>query len=324
MKNEKRKFSISLSKNLAKNERIIQTNLENRIKTLEQTFKNEEDFYAYDLCKTELENIYDKKAKGVKIRSKCKWYQHGEKPTKFFFNLEKQKAINTTVRHLIDDGKDITDLKKINACICKFYKNRFKKNVSKSDLEKKSFLDSIALPNLTSKSFDICESEITEKDLITALKSMPNGKSPGHDGLTKEFYEHFWGNLKFYFINSLKQAKIKDNLSISQRQAVIKLIAKKDRDKRFVKNWRPIPLLNVGTKILSKSLAEKLKNVLSELISSNQTAYVKDRCINESGRLISDVIEMCDIPDIPVYFVTMDIEKAFDLLDHDFLLFALK
>ena len=105
--------------------------------------------------------------KRQKIRSKCEWYQHGEKPTKFFLNLEKQKAINTTVRHLIDDDKDITDLKEINACICKFYKNLFKKNVSKSDSEKKSFLDSIALPNLTSKSFDICESQITETDLIT-------------------------------------------------------------------------------------------------------------------------------------------------------------
>ena len=78
-------------------------------------------------------------------------------------NLEKQKAINTTVRHLIDDDKDITDLKEINACICKFYKSLFKKNVSKSDLEKNLFLNSIALPNLTSTSFDICESEITEK-----------------------------------------------------------------------------------------------------------------------------------------------------------------
>ena len=127
------------------------------------------------------------------------------------------------------------------------------------------------LPNLASKSFNICESEITEKDLITALKSIPNGKSPGHDGSTKEFYEHFWDDLKLYFINSLKQSKIDGNLSISQRQAVIKLIAKKDRDKRFVKNWRPISLLNVDTKILPKLLAEKLKNVLPELISSNQT-----------------------------------------------------
>ena len=238
-------------------------------------------------------------------------------------NLEKQKAINATVRHLIDDGKDITDLKEIKACICKFHKNLFKKNVSKSDSEKKSFLDSIALPNLTSKSFDICESEISEKDLITALKSMPYSKSPGHDGLSKEFYEHFWDDLKFYFINSLKQSKIEGNLSISQRQAVIKLIVKKDRDKRFVKNWRPISLLNVDTKILSKSHAEKWKSALPELISSNQTAYVKNRCISESGRLVSDVIEMCDILDISGYLVTMDIEKAFDSLDHD-LLFVLK
>ena len=91
---------------------------------------------------------------------------------------------------------------------------------------------------------------------------MTIGKSPGHDGLTKEFYEHFWDDLKFYFINFLKQSKIDGHLSISQRQAIIKLIAKKDRDKRFAKNWRPISLLNVDTKVLSKSLAEKLKHVL--------------------------------------------------------------
>ena len=152
--------------------------------------------------------------------------------------------------------------------MCKFYENFFKKNVSKSDSEKKLFLNSIASPNLTSKSFDICESEITEKGLISALESM--------DGLTKEFYEHFWDDLKFYFINSLNQSKIDGNVSISQRQANIKLIVKKDKGKRFVKKWRTISLLNVYTKILSKSLAEKWKNVLRDLISSNQTAYVKN------------------------------------------------
>ena len=71
---------------------------------------------------------------------------------------------------------------------------------------------------LNSKSFDIYESEITKNDLIEALKSMPNGKSLRHDGLTKEFYEHFWDDLKFYFINSLKQSKIDGRLHISQKQ----------------------------------------------------------------------------------------------------------
>ena len=97
-----------------------------------------------------------------------------------------------------------------------------------------------------------------------------------------------------------------------KKKVIIKLIAKKDRDKRFVKNWQPISLLNADTKILSKSLVEKLKNALPELISSNQIAYIKNRCISESRRLISDIILICDLLDIPGYLVTMVIEKAFD------------
>ena len=73
---------------------------------------------------------------------------HGEKPTKFFYNFEKQNAINTTVSHLITDHKDITDFKDINVCVSKFYKNLFKKNISKSDSERESFLTSVVLPNL--------------------------------------------------------------------------------------------------------------------------------------------------------------------------------
>ena len=67
-----------------------------------------------------------------------------------------------------------------------------------------------------------------------------------------------------------------------------------------------------------------MNNVLPELISSNQTAYIRNRCISEKGNLISEVIEMCDILDIPCYLVTMDIEKALDSLYQYFLLFALK
>ena len=119
---------------------------------------------------------------------------------------------------------------------------------------------------------------------------MPNRKFPGRDGLTKEFYERSWD----------------------------------DRDKTFAKNWQPILLLKVDTKILSQSFAEQLKHVLPKLIFSNQTAYVKNRCISESSRLISNVIGMCNIPNIPGYLVTMDIEKAFDSLVHDFQLIVFK
>ena len=126
------------------------------------------------------------------------------------------------------------------------------------------------------------------------------------------------------FLNSCLTAKLKKELSTSQRQAVIKLIEKKDKDKRFIKNWRPISLLNVEYKIISKALASRLKKVLPNLISPQQTAYVENRFIGESGRLIADIIEITDILNKEGFLITMDIEKAFNSLDHTFLISVLK
>ena len=81
---------------------------------------------------------------------------------------------------------------------------------------------------------------------------MQNNKSPGKDGLTKEFYETFWNEIKHPFMNSIMEAREKKKLGTSQLQAVIKLIEKKERDKRFIKNWCPISLLNVDYKIIAK------------------------------------------------------------------------
>ena len=103
-------------------------------------------------------------------------------------------------------------------------------------------------------------------------------------------------------------------------QAIIKLIEKKNRDKRYIKNWRHISLINVDTKILSKAFSKKLKDALPWLIYAQHTAYVQNRNIDESGRLISGNIDINNIRQIESFLVTMDVEKTFDPLDHKVLL----
>ena len=88
-------------------------------------------------------------------------------------------------------------------------------------------------------------------------------------------YETFCEDLKKPLDASITKAFHRGELSHSQKQAVIKLIEKKDRDKKFIKNWRPISLLNIDTKLISKVLAERLKNVLSSLTSSDQDFTLK-------------------------------------------------
>ena len=88
---------------------------------------------------------------------------------------------------------------------------------------------------------------------------MQNDKSPSNNGLTKEFYETFWNEMKKVFIDSVSETKEKEHLSTSQRPAITRLIEQKDKDIIFIQNWRPISLLNIDLKIISKALSEKLK-----------------------------------------------------------------
>ena len=87
---------------------------------------------------------------------------------------------------------------------------------------------------------------------------------------------------------------------------------------------RPISLLNVGQKLVSKTLAARLKNVLPVLIDPGQTTYVNSRFLGESGGLIADINETRDLEELERYLVAIDFEKAFDSLNHNFLITVLE
>ena len=121
-----------------------------------------------------------------------------------------------------------------------------------------------------------CDSPITLKELTQAIKGMPNGKSPGTDGLTVEFYKRFWDLLGEDLLLSLQSGLEEKLLSESQRSSIITCLYKKG-DRKDLSNWRPISLLNIDYKVLTKTLANKMTASLEEVIHPNQTASVPGR-----------------------------------------------
>ena len=258
----------------------------------------------------ELSEIYKNKAAGVLTRLKMTHIQGSEKSIKHLKSLEKQKAESKMISKLIINGKTINDQNEILDEQRQYYKKKLyeKRNYSESTY---NFFQNHELPQLKEQEKQKCEGLLTEKECEEAVKDMKNGKTPGSDGLTVEFYKIFWQDLKDAILNSFNQLFQINSLSEIQKQGLITLRPKSSKDLTNLSNWRPISLLNVDYKIMTKTIASRIKTVLKVLIDSSQTGFIKGRYIGENIRLLFDIIEYTEENNKPGLLLFTDFEKSF-------------
>ena len=156
------------------------------------------------------------------------------------------------------------------------------------------------------------------------LKNMESNKTPATDGIPVEFYKVFWNDIKPFFLASINASHAKGLLSISQRRGLLTLIPKKDKALCYIKNWRPISLLNCDYKIAAKSIANGIKRTLPSVINSDQTGFQKNWFIGETILLLNSILSYTDIEKIPGLLLFIDFEKAFDTLEWSFIEKTLK
>ena len=124
------------------------------------------------------------------------------------------------VRTLLCGEKELTDKHKVNQELECFYRNLFTDEPEFQKEEINAYLSQINIPIHTEEQSQTCEGPIAESELLNALND-------GNDGLTKEFYDTFWEEIKISLYNSITQSYQNGELSISQKEAVIQLIEKK-------------------------------------------------------------------------------------------------
>ena len=123
------------------------------------------------------------------------------------------------------------------------------------------------------------DKDITKIEMYSALTKMKQDAAPGLDGLTVRFYLKFWPKIGELIFQSAQHSFQLGKLSASQLRGIIRLIPKKTKDPLHVHNWRPIMLLNVDYKIISKLLALRLATILPDLIRKDQRGFVEDMLV---------------------------------------------
>jgi exonuclease III len=300
-----------LEREILKLESIPSTLTDNNIKLLQDK-------------KLELENLRTEKIKGIIFRCKAKWYEDGEKNTEYFLNLEKRNYTNKNISEIYNDENLLqTDNEDILQVCSEFYKNLYSSKYDQNSKEKLNSFTKVDI-KLSETEKESCEGPISFEECTKALNNMKNGKSPGSDGFTVEFYKYFWKDIGIYVCRSINYAYQSENFSDFQKQGIITCIPKEGRDRRYLKNWRPITLLNVDRKIASSVIAFRMKNVLSKIISESQTGFLKGRFIGENTRIIYDIMNYCEKKEIPGLLLTIDFEKAFDTVEWEFINKALE
>ena len=153
----------------------------------------------YNKCKSELDGLYDYITAGIILRSKCNWYEHGEKSSRYFLTRKKRNKAKSHVRALLTElGNKCTEPSQVMTKIKDFHSNLYKRLSTKAKEDCIEYLRTLNTPHLSEAEYVSYEGSLTKRECWEVLTSMKNGKSPGNYGLTKEFYVCFFNEIFNY------------------------------------------------------------------------------------------------------------------------------
>ena len=264
--------------------------------------------------------------RGTMIRSREQTILDNEKPTKYFFSKEtarqEQKSITRLKHHTLtpedNQNKIYTNKEDILTEIHRFYSHLYRHNPG-DQTATDTLLNTID-KTLPPQAKTYIEAPITTQELRDALFHMEKNKAPGIDGLPVEFYQTFWDDIKTFFSQLATHIYTENqDIAITHKHAV-QVLVPKSGNLEDLENWRPISLLCADYKIITKTLANRLTKHIHHIMNEHQSCSVPGREIAHNLLLIRDIIhDTYRNPKKLTYLTSIDIHKAFDTLNHNFL-----
>lgn len=138
-----------------------------------------------------------------------------------------------------------SDSKTINNIFKQYYHSLYQSEFTANIQDLSLFLQGLTTPTVNPTAAEELDSPLQLKEILDALKTMSNGKSPGPDGYSAEFLKKFADQLAPLLLAVYNESLGRGALPPTLSQAIITVLLKKNKDPMSCSSYRPISLLNV-------------------------------------------------------------------------------
>lgn len=168
---------------------------------------------------------------------------------------------------------------------------------------------------------DMLDEPITTEEVLATINHMKNNKAPGPDGFGAEFYKVYAQELAPHLTAACNEVMRGGIVPPSWNEATVVVIPKPGRDQTDPKSYRPISLLNNAYKVLTALLTARLNKIVPEYVHRDQAGFIPGRDILDNVYRTLEVIHHCKSQEAdPALLLSLDVEKAFDRVEHEYIL----
>ncbi|KAL0804395.1 hypothetical protein Bca101_096885 [Brassica carinata] len=262
--------------------------------------------------------------KFLKQRSRIQWNVEGDANTPFYHRVIKARQNQNHIHLLTDEHGNIIDsLEGIKQHAIDYYQSLLG-GVNALTTSAPSEIAAVLQTKCSPSAVDALSAPFTDLDIQQAFLSLPKNKSPGPDGYPAEFFIGNWKSVGRDMIDAVQEFLSTGELLQQWNATILTLVPKKVNATKITE-FRPISCCNTVYKVASKLLANRLKDLLPTLISSSQSAFVPGRLLVENVLLATELVSCYNWKKISKRcMLKIDLQKAFDTLDWDFILFTLE
>lgn len=252
-----------------------------------------------------------------KQRSRIAWLREGDRNTEFFQAKARARQRMNKIKALHDDaGNVFTDQEDLERLACEFYQNLF----SAQEGQQPELVCRYVPRKVTDDMCAMLERPFTEEEVEAALFRMAPNKAPGMDGFNDGFYQTHWQLIKPCVVSAVLGFLNGGEIPVEVNQTILVLIPKVN-NLQDLSQFRPISLCNVLYKLCSKTMANRLRLILDDVISEEQSAFVPGRLITDNVLIAYECIHYLRHKKGKTgdCAIKLDMAKAYDHVEWEYL-----